>query len=109
MGYRSTLITQYYHYDLPAWFVEKYSKDIAVMSGTLIASKREFKIYDNTLFHDLQQALIEAGFFDTPILKAFNVAVLHEDGAVSKVDIYRSTIEYHLMGEEMELGSVWAV
>jgi hypothetical protein len=106
MGYRSTLITDHYPNELPAWFAEKYSKYITVIDGTLIASKREFKIYDNELFEHLQKALIEAGFFEKRN-NPFYVAVLHEDGLISKVVIGIDSIQYYLMDNGMELETVW--
>jgi hypothetical protein len=107
MGYRSTLITEHHPDKLPSWFEEKYSKDILVIDGTLIASKRGFKIYDNAIFEDLQKALIECGFYERSKNNSLNVAVLHEDCEVSKVIIWRDNIFYALMHDAIELDSVW--
>ena len=107
MGYRSTLITDHYSDELPAWFSEKYSKDITVIHGTLIASKQEFKIYDNELFEDLQKALIEAGYFEPKGGPSLHCAVLHEDGLISKVVIGIDSIQYYLMDTHIELDCVW--
>ena len=106
MGYLSTLTTDHYPNELPAWFGEKYGKNITVIDGTLIASKREFKIYDNAIFEDLQRALIEAGFFEKRN-NPFHVAVLHEDGLISKVVIRQYSIQYYYMDEGMEMETVW--
>jgi hypothetical protein len=107
MGFRSTLITDYYGFDLPAWFVEKYDRFITVMDGTLVASKMEFQIYNNDIFEDLQKALIEAGFFNGSKDRVLNVAVLHEDAEITKVSISHDKIDYILMDNGMKLCSVW--
>ncbi len=107
MGYRSTLITEYYGFDLPAWFADKYADKIIVIDGTLIASRCEFKIYDNAIFEDLQKALIEAGYFEHRKDRVFHVAVLHEDAEISKVVIGKIEIHYYLMDNGMELQNVW--
>jgi hypothetical protein len=107
MGFRSTLITEYYGFDLPAWFGEKYSEYIAVMDGTLIASKIEFQIYNNNLFEDLQKALIEAGYFEHTKDRVFHVAVLHEDAEISKVVIGKTEIHYYLIVNRIKLETVW--
>lgn len=107
MGYLSTLITDHYPNELPAWFAEKYSKYITVIDGTLLASKKEFKIYDNDIFEDLQKALIECGFFEPKGGPDLHCAVLHEDGLISKVVIGSESIEYYYMDQGMELETVW--
>jgi hypothetical protein len=107
MGYLSTLITNYYPNELPAWFADKYADKIIVIDGTLIASRRWAKIYDNEVFEDLQKALIESGLFVEAKNLDFNVAVLHEDGVMSKVVIYRDSIGYFLMDTDIELDCVW--
>jgi hypothetical protein len=107
MGFRSTLISEYYGFDLPAWFGEKYDRLITVMDGTLIASKMEFKIYDNELFEDLQKALIEAGYFEHTKDRVFHVAVLHEDAEISKVVIGKTEIHYYLIVNRIKLETVW--
>jgi predicted GNAT superfamily acetyltransferase len=107
MGFRSTLISEYYGFDLPAWFGEKYSEFITVMDGTLVASRIEFQIYNNNLFEDLQKALIEAGYFENTKDRVFHVAVLHEDAEISKVVIGEIEIHYYLMDNGMELQNVW--
>jgi predicted GNAT superfamily acetyltransferase len=107
MGFGSTLISEYYGFDLPAWFGEKYSEFITVMDGTLIASRIECHIYNNNLFEDLQKALIEAGYFKRTKDRVFHVAVLHEDSEISKVVIGATEIHYYLMDNGMELQNVW--
>jgi hypothetical protein len=107
MGFRSTLITDYYGFDLPQWFGEKYDRLITVIDGTLIASKMEFQIYNNNIFEDLQRALIEAGYFNSTKDRVFHVAVLHEDAEITKVVIGATEIHYYLMDNGMELQNVW--
>jgi hypothetical protein len=107
MGYLSTLITNQYPFELPAWFGDKYADKIIVIDGTLIASRRWAKIYDNEVFEDLQKALIESGLFVEAKNLDFNVAVLHEDGLISKVVIGIDSIQYYLMDTHIELDCVW--
>jgi hypothetical protein len=111
MGFRSTLITEYYGFELPAWFGEKYSEFITVMDGTLIASRIEFQIYNNDIFEDLQKALIEVGYFAGYFAhtkdRVFHVAVLHEDAEITKVVIGEKEIHYYLMDNGIELQNVW--
>lgn len=108
MGFRSTLISEHYSATLPAWFQEKYKDKITVFDGTLIASKTEFKIFDNQIFEDFQTALIESGFFKE-VSEDFSVvvAVLAEDKSISKVEIRNSSINYFWMDIMSEEEHVW--
>lgn len=108
MGFRSTLISEHYSAQIPEWFVEKYKEKIICIDGTLIASKTEFKIYDNEVFEDFQKALIESGIFND-VSERFSVAiaVLAEDEFISKVEIRKSSIKYLWMQEMEEAEHVW--
>jgi len=91
MGFRSTLTTQFYGYDLPDWFKDKYT-DYYYINGTLVSSLCELKHYNDEFETDYQKALIECGFFDK--IKSMVCAVLAEDGVITKVFISKDDIEY---------------
>lgn len=97
MGYCSTLVSQYYDCDLPEWFSEKYKEKIQVFKGSLIASKKEFKIYDDELFLDYQKALNECNLLGC--IPYVTVNVLGECDETSLVKIYHDRIEYSLVME----------
>lgn len=104
MGYRSTLITQYYGDDLPDWFIKKYKDDFFI-KDTLI-SQRELKMDSGTeIFEDYQKGLKEIGFF-TSVKKVICV-VLSEDGMITKVIISDRNIQYILMDDGEVLQGVW--
>lgn len=94
MGYRSTLVSEHYGGTLPSWFTEKYSS-ILSFNETLIASKRETKLYDKELFEDYQKALIEMDFFGNWTFRhGVAIVVMGEDQAITKVIIKRNSIQY---------------
>jgi hypothetical protein len=106
MGYRSTFISQDYVAKLSEWIKEKWSDKVLFIQGTLVATKFEWKIYDNEFFEDYQKAVIESGFWsDRNIPICF--AVIAEDDFISKVKIYKDKIEYFLMDEGHEWDHVW--
>ena len=108
MGYRTTITTNHYPRELPAWFNDKY-KELYFISGTLVTSKKEVKHYDDIFIKDLQKALIESEFFKNNSIK-FNVVVLGKDGFVTKIIITNDLIEYYWMGpdEGQEAEDIWA-
>tara|TARA_R110000772_G_scaffold145504_1_gene255484 strand:+ start:27846 stop:28187 length:342 start_codon:yes stop_codon:yes gene_type:complete len=97
MGFRSTICSDHYAGVLPEWFKEKYKDRLLFPNGTLIVSKSEWKYYDNELFEDYQKALKEIDFWLKNRLSEFevNIAVLHEDGKISKVVILPDSIKYY--------------
>lgn len=111
MGFRSTLVSQAYGGEtpmLPSWFVEKYESSLINPSGILIVSRWEAKYYDNTVFEDYRQALNEIGFFEKyKSVGAVTICVLGEDRFVSKVDVYKDSIEYSWLCEPNEAKGVW--
>lgn len=107
MGFRSTLISEHYSAELPSWIKEKYNDRILFIEGTLIASKTEFKIYTNDLFEDFQKALIECGFFEEYEYEV-SIAILAEDGVISKVEVFKNEIKYFWMEkQDFEVDYVW--
>jgi hypothetical protein len=106
MGFRSTIISQHYTGDLPEWFKGKYSNSLQFPGGTLIASKRECKYYDNELFEDYQKALIEIGVLNSDCLSV-GVAVLGEDNFISRVLIKKDGIIYSWLTDDYERSRVW--
>ena len=107
MGYRSTLISQDYGGELPKWFLEEYKDDIFSSSGCLIvSSKREVKQYGNSFFEDYQKAVLESGFWNGNDLSIV-LAVLAEDGFITKVTIKKDDIIYTYMEEWMSGDRDW--
>jgi hypothetical protein len=106
MGFRSTLVSEHYPGVLPNWFTEKYSDRLLFPNGILIVSKTEWKYYDNDVFEDYKEALIEIGFFSI-IEFGVAIAVLAEDQFISKVLINKDKITYIWMDEGVEMQHVW--
>lgn len=111
MGFRSTIVSEYYDGNIPEWFKEKYSDRLFFPGGILIVSKKEWKYYSGELFEDYQKALVESGFFDH-FIDGFNytvaIAVLAEDKMISKVLIGENGIRYFWMYEDdHETDHVW--
>lgn len=106
MGFRSTIISEYYNGVLPNWFKERYSDRLLYPDGILIVSKTEWKYDSNNLFEDYRKALIEIGFFDS---KNFTVgiAVMAEDQFISKVLIGNDDIKYIWMEDGSNHNNVW--
>lgn len=111
MGFRSVLITDHYGHKLPEWFKEKYNEDFNFLSGTLVSSKAEIKLYSgDEFFQDYQKALAETGILDNSF--RVNCVVLHEDGVITKVVISKKEIEYFWILqtdiEGLEMGRLWS-
>ena len=107
MGFRSTLISRDYGRELPNWFKEKYSDYILFKpKSMMVSSKYEAKFYDNEFFEDYQKAVTESGFWDEHE-RWLVIAVLAEDGFITKVSMNKNKIIYKLMYEEMESDHVW--
>lgn len=89
MGYRSTFISEALPiHKLPDWLKEKY-KDTLVFTESTIATKYEIKIYGETIFEDIQKALLEVNLSKTRLV------TIGEDGSVSKVIISPNSIKYY--------------
>ena len=106
MGFRSTIVSEYYNGVLPNWFKERYSDRLLYPDGILIVSKTEWKYDSNNLFEDYRKALIEIGFFDR---KNFTVgiAVMAQDQFISKVIIGKDDIKYIWMEDGFNHYNVW--
>ena len=105
MGYRSTLITEHLHTNPPNWFKEKYSEKLHFFESGVIASKIEFKIYDDEIFKDFQKFLNETDFFEKNYyskMTGYEIAILHDDGKISKVLIFDNKIIYETYMEGNE-------
>ena len=109
MGYRSTITGQDYPIKWPDWFKDKYQGRFLLMDSTCINNKYETKFYDNDVFEDIQKAIDWEEFRIGRTDKYLNVvyAILHEDGAISKVVIFMDKIEYTWMEEGHEADAVW--
>jgi hypothetical protein len=103
MGFRSTLVSQHYGRELPQWFHDKYQQDYFI-SGSLIASKRELKYYDDVFMTDYQRALNESGLLDGLNME---VIIIAEDGFVTKVIITKDVIRYLWFDEGQEADHIW--
>jgi hypothetical protein len=106
MGYRSSLISQFYSGELPEWFKIKYSVPLLFPNGVMICTKSEMKIESNELWEDYQMALKESGFWDYHIIDV-QIVVLSEDGIISKVVIGKKQIKYYWADDLMEITHVW--
>ena len=106
MGYRSTLCSEHHSGELPEWFKEKYEDQILFPDGLLVVSKREAKYYDNEFFEDYQKAVNESGFWKESDL-SITLAVLSEDGFISRVIMSMDRIYYSWMDESCESDYVW--
>ena len=90
MGFRSTFVTEDSSQAWPQWFIDKYKNIIHFPAhhGPL-STKTEIKIYDDLIFRDIQQTLIECGEDHS-----FRMVLLHECGGVTLVDITGNSIVY---------------
>ena len=106
MGFRSALVSQEYHGELPNWFKEKYNGEFFFPVGLMVSSKAETKIYDNNFFEDYQRAINESGFWSEKNISIV-IVVLAEDGFITKVVINKEEIKYIWMDEGVESDHVW--
>ena len=106
MGFRSTLTSEHYSGTLPEWFKDKYKDRLSFPDGLLLASISEWKYYNNELFEDFHKALIEIDFWYGNSLEV-NLAVLAEDGTISKVIVSKEGIRYIIMVSSYIHDSVW--
>lgn len=95
MGFYSTLCSGQRTGQLPDWFKSKYSNIFLFPYGVMIASKCEAKLHRNEIYEDYQKALAESGFWDNNHHEWMNLAILAEDGMVSKVIITKEKIKYN--------------
>ena len=102
MGFRSTITGEDYHFEWPTWFIDKYQDIFLLSDSTCINNRWETKFYDNVVFEDIQKA-IDWEQFTWPI----TYAILHEDGAISRVIISKDKIKYNWMEEGHEADHVW--
>jgi hypothetical protein len=93
MGFRSTLVSADISHEWPAWFREVYDNklNIPVKWGAL-SSKCEFKIYEDSIFKDIQKALYGDGKPSSNY--PFRIVVLHECDGITVADIYADRIAY---------------
>jgi hypothetical protein len=98
MGFTSTFASQDSGVELPAWFKEKYNDYLHINYG-YICSKGGIKIYAHKIFEDYQKALIESGYFCEHI-REMEVAVIAENGVVTKVLITKDDIKYNVYYNE---------
>lgn len=102
MGYRSTITSNCYGYELPKWFIDKHDNRSLIFNYTILSSKVESKYYDNELFEDYQKALIELGVLEPDSFDVYAV-LLHEDGEVTRITISYDKIEYELLTNDYGL------
>lgn len=96
MGFRSTITSYDWRYQIPAWFLEKHP----MLQGSItekgcffpLSSKSEKKFYsqlnEEEVFLDIQKILIEL-----KITSIFVVVLLHECGGITRVEISQETIQ----------------
>jgi hypothetical protein len=90
MGFRSTFVTEDYGQEWPQWFINKYADRLHFpVSRGPISTKFEIKIYDDSIFVDMQKAMTEG-----QEVSQVRVVVLHECGGITLVDINASGIRY---------------
>jgi hypothetical protein len=106
MGYRSTLVSQYYDGILPDWFKKKYDDKLLFPNGVMICSKTEFKIYDDELFDDYRNALIECGWPRLTYLRVW-IVVMSEDAVCTPVGIGIDDNIYLSMWKGSKVNHVW--
>jgi len=112
MGFRSTITTEDIRYEIPKWFVEKYSylcfgsveNENGVVPSFPISSKREVKFYssisEQEVFVDIQKILKEKDFDDLVVV------LLHECGGITRVKITKDSITAKEPTEWKEVKSV---
>ena len=106
MGFRGTLISQYYDGELPQWFKDKHKEFILCPCGLLVSSKKERKYYGNDFFEDYQKAIGESGFWEKYDLTVV-IALVGEDGFISKIEISKTQIKYWWTETFLESSGAW--
>jgi len=100
MGFRSTLTTEHYWWEIPEWFTEKHgdmfnfgaltSKDGKTVPSFPIGSRTEKKYYsllnEEEIFVDIQKLVREYG------LTEIVAVLLHECGGITRVAISQDKI-----------------
>jgi hypothetical protein len=84
MGFRSTVISEDWNIDWPIWFREKWEGWIN--DQNMISSPFETK-YPGEIAEDIQLALMASGYFQDSYEREYCLAVLHECGGITKIQI----------------------
>jgi hypothetical protein len=87
--------------DWPDWIKEKHPFVAFPEKRTNIYAKKELEIYDTELFDDIRKVLKDIKFFKKDWF-SLEIAVLHEDGAMTGVSIDKGKIVYFwVIGNEV--------